>query len=360
MDLILDSNVFLNDLKFESPQFGELLAYLRRTGNKLIIPNMVMLEVLERYKDRLQKGLDRAKGSWVSFAEIRMLPHPDFPHINFEQELLKLGERMFNPGAGVQTLKYSDVSDIDVNEIARRGAKRLRPANQNGEELRDVILWLSVVQYARKTGLEVAFISGDHGFRQTDDTNDLHSELAEEIASAKLPIHFYRDISAFLTSNSLSQEPIAGAWLPKYVNSKYLADEIKKAISGTETNQGLPSEVSIEKLEFSGGTSYQISAESHYVELKYIGRAKLTFRSPLSGKLSELAVGPEELTTIRAAIRTVHQWREVLDWGIVANPLTLRQEKTFDFQANISTRIERDQQLVHWQVDQVQLTEASE
>jgi hypothetical protein len=358
MDVILDSNVFLNDPKFEKAQFAELSAYLRRTGSKLVIPSMVMLEVLERYKERLKKGLNAAKGSWVSFAEIRMSPHPGFPDINLEQEFQKLEERMLNPGPGVQTLKYTEVSDVDVNEIARRGAKRLRPANQNGEELRDVILWLLVVQYARKTKMEVAFISGDRGFRKTEDTNDLHSELTEELAAAKLPIHFYRDISSFLTSQSLSQQPIRKDSLARHVNSEYLAEEIIKAIARTETNQGLPSEVSIETLKFSDGTSYQISRESRYVELKYLGRAKLTFLSPL-GKLSDMLGGPEELTTIRAAIRTVYQWREI-DSGIVANPFTATMQKTFDFQADLSTRIEGDQQLVHWQVDHIQLAEVRE
>ena len=356
MDVILDSNVFLKDPKFEKPQFVELVAYLRRTGSKLVLPHMVMLEVLERYKERLKKGLNVAKVSWVSFAELRMLPHPAFPYINFDQEFQRLEERMRNPGPGVQTLQWSDVSGIDVNEIARRGAKRLRPANQNGEELRDVILWLTVCQYARKTNQETVFISDDHGFRQAVDKDDLHSELVEEIASAKLPIRFYRNISAFLTSHSLSQEPIEEARMPKYVNSKHLTEEIVKAISRTETNQGLPSEVSVETLKFSSGTSYQISEDSRYVELKYSGRAKLTFL--LSGKLSEM-FSTEELTPIRAAIRTVYQWREI-DSGIVANPFTLARQKTFDFQANLSTRIERDQQLVHWQVDQIQLAEDSE
>jgi len=70
-------------------------------------------------------------------------------------------------------------------------------------------------------------------------------------------------------------------------------------------------------------------------------------------------VAPEELTPIRAAIRTVYQWREI-DSGIVANPFTLARQKAFDFQAGLSSRILGDQELVHWQVDQVQLAEASE
>src|SRR6266700_5115358 len=358
MDVILDSNVFLKDLKFESPQFGELLAYLRRTGSKLVIPSMVMLEVIERYKESLRSSLKTAYRSWVSFAKIRMSPHPEFPYIDFDQEVQKLKEHLLKVSSGIQTVQWSDVSGIDVNEIARRGAKRLRPANQNGEELRDVILWLTIFQYARKTNQEIVFISDDHGFRQAEDKDDLHSELVDEIASAKLPIHFYRNISAFLTSHSLSQEPIEEVWLPRYVNSKYLTEQIVKAISRTETNQGLPFEVSVEALKLSGGTSYKISEDSRYVELKYIGRAKLTFPSPLSGKLSEM-LAPEELTPIRAAIRTVYQWREI-DSGIVGNPFTATRQKAFDFQAGLSTRIEGDQQLVHWQVDQVQLAEATE
>src|SRR5690349_5472364 len=147
MDLILDSNVFLNDLKFESPQFGELLAYLRRTGSKLVIPNMVTLEVIERYKESFRSSLKTAFRYWCSFAKIRMSPHDKFPYINIDQEVQELEEHLLRVSSGIQIVRWSDVSGIDVNEIARRGAKRLRPANQNGEELRDVILWLSVVQY---------------------------------------------------------------------------------------------------------------------------------------------------------------------------------------------------------------------
>src|SRR5258708_8720833 len=111
-----------------------------------------------------------------------------------------------------------------------------------------------------------------------------------------------------------------------------MTKELVKAIPRTETNQGLPCEVSVETVKFSGGTSYQISEDSRYVELKYSGRAKLTFL--LSGKLSEMFAA-EELTPIRAAIRTVYQWREI--YSGIASPFTLARPKTFDFQANLST-----------------------
>jgi PIN domain len=366
MEVILDSNTFLNHHKLSGPQFAELFAYLKRTGSNLVIPSVVLEEVSERYKDRLKSGLNAANRSWLSFAEIRMSPHPQFPHIDFDEEVKKLQERLLNPSPGVKTLQYSDVSDIDVNEIARRGTKRLRPASQNGEELRDVILWLSVLQYARKSNLEVAFVSGDNGFRETKDKNDLHPELAMEVANAKLPVHFYRDIPSFLMSQSLGQETIEEDWLPKYVNSKNLAEQIAKAISKIETNYGLPAGASIERLEFSGGTAYKISAESRYVELQYRGRAKLTFQLPSLTYVADLTKAPENLMVqdfprvSGIGARTVYRWKENADVLVIDPPFSSPTQRMFDFQTSLSARIEGNQQLVHWQVDQVDLVEVSE
>jgi hypothetical protein len=327
---------------------------------------MVFQEVLERYKERLKDSLNAAKGSWGSFAELRMSPNPQFPQIDFDEEVQKLEERLLNPGSGIKALKYSDVSDIDVNEIARRGTKRLRPANQNGEELRDVMLWLSVLQYARRTNLELAFISGDSGFRESKDKNDLHHSLAVEVANAKLPIYFYRDISSFLTSQALSQESIEEGWISKYVNSQKLAEQITKSISKIETNYGLPAGTSIERLEFSGGTAYKISTESRYVELQYRGRTKLTFQIPSLIYVADITKAPESLMVqdfprvSGIGARTVYRWKENADVVVADPPFSSPRQRMFDFKTSLSARIEGSQQLVHWQVDQVDLVEVSE
>src|SRR5260370_15926522 len=131
MDVILDANVFLNDLKFQGTHFAELFAYLRRTGDSLVIPTLVMEEVLERYKDRLKRDLNTAKSSWHVLAATKMTSQPRFPHVDFDKEVQKYREQLLNPAPGVTALQYSDVSGIDINEIARRGIKRKKPASES-------------------------------------------------------------------------------------------------------------------------------------------------------------------------------------------------------------------------------------
>jgi hypothetical protein len=133
MDVILDSNIILSDFKFQGTQFAELFAYLRRSGGKLVLPDLVVWEVKARYLDRLKNSTNAAKSSWTNLSAIRMNEHPVFPYVDLQKEAKALDEKLLSPSQGVEVLSYSKVDGIDVNEIARRGTKRLRPANPNGE-----------------------------------------------------------------------------------------------------------------------------------------------------------------------------------------------------------------------------------
>src|SRR6266436_3667237 len=137
MDVILDANIFLSDLKFQGTHFAELFAYLRRTGDSLVVPTVVMEEVLERYKDRLRDDLNRAKSSWVRLAATKITSHASFPQLDLDKEVQSYRQQLLSPAQGVAVLQYADVSEIDINEIARRGIRRKKPASDTGEELRD-------------------------------------------------------------------------------------------------------------------------------------------------------------------------------------------------------------------------------
>jgi hypothetical protein len=59
---------------------------------------------------------------------------------------------------------YPDVNGVDVNEVFLSGVKRRPPANKDGEELRDVTIWLIALQYADKEKKQIALVSNDGGF----------------------------------------------------------------------------------------------------------------------------------------------------------------------------------------------------
>jgi len=391
MDVILDANVFLNDLKFQGTHFAELFAYLRRTGDSLVIPTLVMEEVLERYKDRLKRDLNTAKSSWHVLAGTKMTSHPSFPHVDFDKEVQKYREQLLNPALGVTVLQYSDVGGIDINEIARRGIKRKKPASDIGEELRDVLLWFLLIQYARQKQRQVAFISSDGAFRKSKDEDDLHPDLAQEIENTKLPIHFYREMATFVTSQSLSHKAISEPWLPQFVNASELNKNIAQVISATHTRYGRPRDVSNDGAQFSEGTAYAISHDSIYAELKYMGRARLFFEA--LAVINNLIVGEE----YRPFQNNMVVAEKVLDLGskvtvdvsavdfyiphehdrnttsfdeglvglksgatfVITNPPFSKFDKLFDFEAWLSARVEKET-LVSWQVDRVRLIEVSD
>lgn len=281
MDIILDSNIFLGDVRFRKTQFPELFAYLRRAGSALVLPDLVLQEVRARYPEMLNKDIRTAKSSWGSVSAMMLTDYPPFPDINVQKEVELFVKRMHSPGQGVQVIPYSRVDKIDVNEIARRGIQRLPPANSNGEELRDVILWLVVVQYAKTTGRDVAFISGDHGFRRSKSENELHPDLQDEIRLEELPIYFYHEISAFLRAHSLSHDAVDELWVSQYITQADLAEKIRDAmLVRSFPSLGVPKEARIDRLSLLSGVRYEVSKNSMYGELKF--QADVTLTSPYS------------------------------------------------------------------------------
>jgi PIN domain-containing protein len=395
MDVILDSNIFLHDLKFRGTQFGELFAYLRRTGCKLVLPTLVAQEVLERYRDQLRSNLSKAKNSWAGLTAVTMTDHSALPYIDLEKEIQVLSNKLNNPALGVDVVQYSDVDGIDPNEIARRGTKRLKPANSNGEELRDVILWLLVFQYARTTGREIALISGDHGFRESKDADALDPSLQAEIASEHLPIHFHREISSFVTSQSLSHDEVDEPWVARYIPDRNLRESILNALSASYVpSLGVPRSAEIDALKFVSGTQYRISKDSVYGELRYRADAKLTFSwftmpfanlkyldtipakyfetrfetlpsgNPAIASYPEFQLFPNplSLTAFTPAASGIAYSPNVAA-GVVYSPNVAAEigyalpkdiEKKLQFDVSLSLRIESEK-VLSWQVDEVKL-----
>jgi hypothetical protein len=277
VDIILDANIILADPGFRSPQSVEMLAYLRRTSSRLVIPTMVVEEVLERYRERLLGHLNAARSKWAELRKAAMLEMEDFPAVDLEKNVSLVRQKLEKPSAGVESLIYSDVSTIDVAEVARRGIKRKRPASAKGEELRDVILWLVTLQYARQTKRAVAFISDDSGFRVSKDVAELHADLKTEIDAARLPLRFYREIASFVRDNALRQQPISAEWVSAHVESERLLDEVKRRLSEIAV-WGAAVEAKVHGLNFVSGVEYTISEGSTYVEAKYHGGAEITLQ----------------------------------------------------------------------------------
>lgn len=78
MDVILDANAYIQVLHnhgrrfLQTNQFTELLIYLRRTGSRLVIPEMTYNEVVARYGERLVAVAKDARDAWVKLQQVGM------------------------------------------------------------------------------------------------------------------------------------------------------------------------------------------------------------------------------------------------------------------------------------------------
>ena len=281
MDVILDANVYVSDFRMEGVLFQSLFDYLKKTDSSLVIPRIVFDEVTARYTEMLSQGIEKAKKHLSLLRRLLLAAEiPQIDHIDLTRELNALRQKLnpnkemltrFDPAKQVTLL--DDYSGVTIQEVARRGFERMPPASRGGEQLRDVIVWLSSVSYCRSSQSSVAFISGDKTFTGTGATT-LQPRLQEELVRENVSLHFYRGIDDFLKAESLKPIPVTESWVEQSLSSAEISRRFEEEghnsviipWHGDRTGLVLGS-----KVHFQNGSVYEIGAESQYCELEYSG-----------------------------------------------------------------------------------------
>jgi hypothetical protein len=218
---------------------------------------------------------------------------PPIPELDVKQEMACLQGRLSKPTLVeifevsenrvqpkmmryLSVLNLDDYSAISVEELVKRGVNRLKPASSTGEQLRDVMLWLVTLSYAKKKADEIGFITSDGDFFES---NDLHPQLRDELTREGVKIRVARSIEDFLKVGSPSQS-IGKTWIQKYVGveeTKKIELIFEKAIA-SYLDSGWRSRSEVTSLgettwTFKNGTLYSLAPDSHYAELEYDGTA---------------------------------------------------------------------------------------
>ena len=276
MDVALDTNGFLSDPRMDGVRFQSLLAYLRKTSSGLIITKVVWDEVVARYPDRLSDPYRKAVASVRALRSLVLAAKvPAIPELTFDLEIAALKRKLKRPSNHVRSKILTNFSDVTVEEVARRGIERVPPASPKGEELRDVITWLMIVGYAKKSNRELAFISRDEHFREGE---TLHPMLRKDIEDAKVRLHFYGSIDDFIKAHAPA---------PRELNEQeaysFAGRQLALDLFEIEARKFFPRywgsavvEVSHREVQFTKGALYDVGGGSHYGEVEFGGRLGVT------------------------------------------------------------------------------------
>ncbi len=190
--VILDANIICADYNLERPAFRGLEDYLSRFRAKLKVPEIAVLEIVNKWAEEARKLYKLSRRLGLHLAEDQPAKELKIDDLvrNYEQGLRNqinaLGETIPVPEVGHLTL-------------VQRCLRRHRPFTEDDSGYRDALIWASVLSEAN-AWTRLAFITADKHFMDKSRLG-LHEDLKADVRQRELPdgcVDLYPSIKEFL------------------------------------------------------------------------------------------------------------------------------------------------------------------
>lgn len=223
MDVIIDTNVIASDYYLRSADFAVLFDYLRSTESRLLLPKVVVEEV-GCYRRSLEKALREYK---TKSNELRRLglsvPPPMAPEeacTAYQEFVTELSNRD-DVGVIPYRIEY-------LPEIVRRAVNRIPPCSDSGEEFRDAILWLSVLDHLKThKGTEVVFITDNWREFGHQEGCGLKQSLQKEAEDTGAVLRHYRLLSDFIATRATTVASITRGWVLERLPEEVVREKVE-------------------------------------------------------------------------------------------------------------------------------------
>jgi PIN domain-containing protein len=270
MHIILDSNIYSADYRMKGVAFQSLFEYMRRTESQLVLPRVIREEVVADYGRRLKKDAKELEEVWRRYHHLDLSDTvPQFQKPHGRRRMRELRQKLMKPMDGFVPTYVPEIAGAFIQEAFMRGVHRIKPANDNGEELRDVILWLWALAYSDAANTEVVFISNDGGFWASD--VEPHPVINRDVQSKNGRFHIFRSIQDFLKAHAPAPVEVTEEWAKKHFDIQRiegeLIDRALKALRPGMFGYSIQA-LSIKEHKIKGGKLYEVSPDAQFAELE--------------------------------------------------------------------------------------------
>lgn len=231
MNIIIDTNIIRRDLKFKDRNYELIHDYLSKTNSRFVMPKIVLEEIAGVYKRLLIERRNDLGKSSKKLNSVLINNHVVINmNIIIEEEVKEYIEYL------KANLKIKDDEIIEykleyLNYIVRRSIDRIKPFSKNGQEFRDAILWLSILDYAKLTEEKaIVFISDNPKDFSASGKNELHPELFKEAESSDVSIYYFKTLNDFIKEHATKIDFINNGWLEQNIQIKTLENLFNKVI----------------------------------------------------------------------------------------------------------------------------------
>jgi predicted nucleic acid-binding protein len=185
MKVVIDSNVIIADFWLESANFQILFESVSQGNITLYIPQVVIDEVTNKYRQRLEKSSAIVNAELRTVGKLsRAVVKSPVNKGSIEEFVTSYSIKLMEilNQHGVQFLDYPNISH---QYIAQKAMQRKKPFNANEKGYRDNLIWENIKSLLPDFDTTVAFpdivfISNNHK-DFAGDKSEVHPELASEL-----------------------------------------------------------------------------------------------------------------------------------------------------------------------------------
>jgi hypothetical protein len=205
MQIVLDTNIIFDHWQLDGPNFLVLEKLIRLSKCKLIIPEIVFMEVINKYRQELldcTKAIDDLN---------KLIPNEEkrIQYPNIDQLCKEYEDSLIRKLEGLQAERPSH-TDIPHDDIISRSLTRRRPfskSEKSDKGYRDTLLWEVILRKVAKTDIITFFITNNTtDFGTSSNEHQFHSDLLEDIRSHGLPegsVRLYTNLKQWVSDNGL-------------------------------------------------------------------------------------------------------------------------------------------------------------
>jgi hypothetical protein len=186
--VLLDSNAWISAGFLRSFQGANLVSFLFRTKNKLILPEIVEREFTRLYEIEIRSNVDRATsalrriGFLTGVATKFVPPKPEIASQAVDRLLLELAPVLERPKF---TFRHA-VFALDMI-LAKQS-----PCGPENEQFRDCCVWMDCVEYGKQR--KTLFVSADKAFyKDRKYENGLAENLSNDLVRLSSTVHTFPD-----------------------------------------------------------------------------------------------------------------------------------------------------------------------
>lgn len=216
MDVALDTNILLADMWLESKKIQALLDFLEKTRSHLLLHDVVLQEFRATAERQWLAALSEQESARrkVERLGLESQPLPDSKH-TISSAWERWDQRFHKT---IRLRKDIPLNNELLPEVVRRSINRIPPCNKSGEEIRDALLWLGLLDYCKEKSIpEFAFISANVREFSDGDGSKLAKPLLRDCSMHGLRVAYYTSLDDFLREHARPIEHITTDWISERV-----------------------------------------------------------------------------------------------------------------------------------------------